>query len=141
MTAMQTVEKVYQAFAAGDGETLSSLLAETHWVEASGGPYGGTYQGFADVAENVFGPIGRDIRDFTAKPDELLQVGESRVLTLGRYRGTTSAGPLDVRFAHLWTAEGDRITHFKQFADLTNCEQHSAAEPERMNRVRWTRSN
>lgn len=117
MTAIQTVEGLYQAFAAGDGETLAAMLADTDWVEARGGPYGGTYKGFAEIAENVFGPIGRDIRDFTAKPDEFLQVGDSRVLTLGRYRGTTEAAALDVRFAHLWTVDGNRISHFEQFAD------------------------
>ena len=80
-------------------------------------PYGGTYQGFGQIAENIFGPIGRDVRDFTATPEELLPIGDDRVLSLGRYRGTTDAGPLDTRFAHLWTVSGDRISHFEQFTD------------------------
>ncbi len=117
MTAVQTVEGLYRAFATGDGESLSSLLGDTEWVEASGGPYGGDYQGFGAIAENVFGPIGRDVRDFTAVPDELLPVGDRRVLALGRYRGATGAGPLDIRFAHLWTVDGNRISHFEQFTD------------------------
>ena len=117
MAATDTVQKLYDAFAAGDGATLSTLLGDTHWVEASGGPYGGTYRGFAEVAENVFGPIGRDVRGFTAKPDELLPIGDNRVLALGRYRGDTGAGPLDTRFAHLWTIEGERMSHFEQFTD------------------------
>jgi uncharacterized protein len=117
MTATDTVRSLYDAFAAGDGGALSTLLAETDWVEARGGPYGGVYQGFGEVAENVFGPIGRDVREFTAVPDELLPIGDDRVLALGRYRGTTDAGPLDIRFAHLWTAADGRITHFEQFTD------------------------
>lgn len=112
-----TVQQLYDAFAAGDAETLSRLLADTHWVEASGMPYGGIYHGFEDVAANVFGPIGRDVRDFSAKPDELLPVGEQRILALGRYRGDAAAGPLDTRFAHLWTVAGERISHFEQFTD------------------------
>ncbi len=117
MTAIDTVQRLYGAFAAGDGETLSSLLAETDWIESRGGPYGGTYQGFGQIAENVFGPIGRDVRDFTARPDEMLPIGDNRVLSLGRYRGTTDAGPLDIRFGHLWTVDGNSIRHFEQFTD------------------------
>ena len=117
MTATDTVRSLYDAFAAGDDGALSTLLAETHWVEARGGPYGGVYQGFGEVAENVFGPIGRDVRAFTAVPDELLPIGDDRVLALGRYRGTTDAGPLDIRFAHLWTVADNRMSHFEQFTD------------------------
>ena len=117
MTATDTVQRLYDAFAAGDGETLSTLLADVRWIEARGGPYGGTYQGFGAVAEHIFGPIGRDIRDFTARPDELLAIGADRVLTLGRYRGMTDSGPLDTRFAHLWIVKDDRISHFEQFTD------------------------
>ena len=117
MSASATVQRVYDAFAAGDGAALSTLLADTLWVEARGSPYGGTYRGFAEIAEQVFGPIGRDVRDFTARPDEMLPIGEDRILSLGRYRGATDAGPLDIRFAHLWTAEADRISHFEQFTD------------------------
>ena len=117
MTATQTVQRLYEAFASGDGDTLGVLLADTHWVEATGGPYGGIYRGFGEVAANVFGPIGNDVRGFTAIPDEWLGIGDDRVLTLGRYRGTTDAGPLDTRFAHLFSVDGDRITHVEQFTD------------------------
>ena len=104
-------------FAAGDGETLGAILGDTHWVEAAGGPLGGTYHGFGEVAQNVFGPIGAAIPDFTAVPDELLEIGANRILSLGYYRGTFPSGPMTIRFAHLSTVEGDRITHFEQFTD------------------------
>ena len=117
MTAVDTVRRLYDAFASGDGDTLGSLLGDTHWVEAAGGPYGGVYRGFGEVAANVFAPIGRDVRNFTAVPDELLEIGDHRILSLGRYRGETDAGPLDTRFAHLFTIDGDRISHFEQFTD------------------------
>ena len=117
MAATDIVQRLYDAFAKGDGDTLGALLGDTHWVEAAGGPYGGTYRGFGEVAANVFGPIGQDVQAFTARPDSLLAIGDDRVLSLGHYRGTTDAGPLDTRFAHLFTVEGDRITHFEQFTD------------------------
>jgi len=117
MPAIEAMKRLYTAFAAGDGETLGRLLGDTDWVEASGGPYGGRYRGLAEVAANVFGPIGRDVQDFSAAPDEILPVGDNRALALGFYRGKTSAGVLETRFAHLATFDGERITHFEQFTD------------------------
>jgi hypothetical protein len=115
--ATDVMSDLYRAFASGDGDTLGKLLGDTHWIEASGGPYGGTYRGLGEVAENVFGPIGRDVRGFTAVPDEIVPVGDDRAIALGFYRGETDAGPLETRFAHLATIDGDRITHFEQFTD------------------------
>lgn len=117
MAAIDTVRRVYEAFAAGDGEALGRLLGATHWVEAAGGPYGGVYSGFGEIAASVFGPIGRDVRDFTAVPDELLPIDGDRVLALGTYGGATATGPLAIRFGHLWTVDGDAIGRFEQFTD------------------------
>lgn len=115
--ATDVLRSLYDAFAAGDGDGLEKLIGDTHWVEASGGPYGGVYRGLGQVAENVFGPIGRDVRNFTAVPDEILPVGDDRAIALGFYRGETAAGTLETRFAHLATIDGDRISHFEQFTD------------------------
>ena len=115
--ATATLAKLYEAFAAGDGDALGRLIGDTHWVEAAGGPYGGVYRGLGEVAEHVFGPIGRDVQDFTAIPDEILAVGDNRAIGLGLYRGQTAAGPLEIRFAHLAAVEGGAITHFEQFTD------------------------
>lgn len=117
MTAIDTVKRLYTAFAAGDHAALGALLGDTQWVEAAGGPYGGTYQGFAQVAQNVFGPIGADVTEFTAIPDEFLAIGEDRVLAHGHYRGKTQHGPMAIRFAHLATVTGESISHFEQFTD------------------------
>ena len=115
--ATDVLGRLYAAFAVGDGEALGKLIGDTHWVEATGGPYGGVYRGLGEVTENVFGPIGRDVTNFTAVPDEILPVGDSRALALGFYRGQTGAGPLETRFAHLATVDGDSISHFEQFTD------------------------
>ena len=115
--ATATLAKLYEAFAAGDGDALGQMIGGTHWVEATGGPYGGEYRGLGEVAEKVFGPIGRDVQDFAAIPDEILPVGDKGAIGLGFYRGRTDAGPLEIRFAHLATVEGGVITRFEQFTD------------------------
>ena len=117
MPATATLAKLYQAFAAGDGDALGALLGDTHWVEAAGGPYGGTYHGLAEIAANVFQPIGRDVEGFTAVPDEILPVGDDQAIGLGTYRGTTPTGPLAARFAHLATVADGKISRFEQFTD------------------------
>ena len=115
--ATATLANLYEAFAAGDGDALGKLIGDTHWVEAAGGPYGGEYRGLGEVAENVFGPIGRDVLDFAAIPDEILPVGDNRAIGLGFYRGRTTSEPLEIHFAHLATVEGGAITRFEQFTD------------------------
>jgi ketosteroid isomerase-like protein len=118
MSATDTAKELYEAFAAGDGATLSRLLGETRWVEATGMPYGGTHHGLAEIVDKVFGPIGRDIAGFTAAPDEIVAIGDDRALAIGTYCGIGAAGPLEVRFAHLMTVADDgTISDFEQFAD------------------------
>ena len=117
MTATDVMQRLYDAFAAGDRDALGTLIGDTDWVEATGGPYGGRYRGLGEVAANVFGPIARDVVDFTAVPDEIVSVGEDRALGLGFYRGMTANGPLEIRFAHLATVDEQRITHVEQFTD------------------------
>ncbi|MDP9163376.1 MAG: DUF4440 domain-containing protein [Pseudomonadota bacterium] len=121
--ATDVLGQLYDAFAAGDGAALARLIGDTHWVEAAGGPYGGVYHGLGEVADKVFGPIGRDVAGFSAVPDEISPVGDNRAIGLGFYRGTTGAGPFEARFAHLATIEGDRITHFEQFTDTHQWQQ------------------
>ena len=117
MSATETLRRVYEAFAAGDGDALGGLIGDTEWVEAAGGPYGGNYRGLGEVGPNVFAAIARDVEGFTAIPDEILPVGDDRAIGLGFYRGSTSSGPLEIRFAHLATVEGGVITRFEQFTD------------------------
>jgi len=114
---VEPVRQLYSAFATGDGARLQDLLADTHWIEAAGMPYGGTYRGFSEVAANVFGPITTDVQGFSAKPDEIIPAGNDRVLALGTYRGTGANGEVASPFAHVWTVRDGRITHFVQFVD------------------------
>jgi ketosteroid isomerase-like protein len=114
---VQTVEQLYAAFAAGDASHLEKQLADTEWVEAAGMPYGGTYRGFGEIAANVFGPITNDVQGFSVRPDEIIPAGEDKVLALGTYRGSGSAGEVSAPFAHLWTVRDGRISNFVQYAD------------------------
>lgn len=114
---IETVQQLYSAFREGDASRMEELLADTQWIEAAGMPYGGTYRGFAEIAANVFGPIMSDVQGFSAKPDEIIPAGDDRVLALGTYRGTGSAGDVAAPFAHLWTVREGRVTNLVQYTD------------------------
>lgn len=111
------VRAIYEAFGRGDVEPLTTLFDGLEWHEADGMPYGGIYHGAEEIFGNVIGPIAGDVQGFSARPDELLPAGEDRVLALGRYRGTGSAGAVDVPFAHIWTVRDGRAVKFVQYAD------------------------
>lgn len=110
------IRSVYEGFGAGDMEAVQRVLAACEWHEMEGMPYGGVFTGPEAIFGNVFGPIAQDVEGFTAAPDELLDAGD-RVVSLGRYSGTGSAGPVDAAFAHVWTVDDGRITKFVQYAD------------------------
>jgi hypothetical protein len=97
-------------------ETVTRLLADTEWHEAVGMPYGGTYTGADAIFSNVFGPLSQDVEGFVVKPDEILDVGD-KVISLGRYEGRGGNGPVDSKFAHVWTIRDGTIVRFDQHAD------------------------
>ena len=114
---VELVRSAYEAFGSGDIPTVASMLAETEWHEAKGMPYGGVFTGADAIFGNVLGPIAQDVEGFRATPEEILPVGDDQVLSVGTYTGKGAAGPLDARFAHLWTVRDQKVVRFEQFAD------------------------
>ena len=107
----------YEAFGRGDMDALMHLLHDTEWHQAEGAPQGGVYTGSEAILSGVFGPLLQQVQDFKATPHEILSAGEDRVLAVGNYTGQGSGGALNARFAHLWTVQDGKPTHFEQFAD------------------------
>jgi uncharacterized protein len=114
--SVDVVRSTYAAFGAGDMEAVQRLLADCEWHEMEGMPYGGVFTGPEAIFGNVFGPITQDVENFSVAPDELLDAGD-RVVSLGRYSGSGSAGPVDAAFAHVWSVDDGRITKFVQYTD------------------------
>lgn len=115
------VESLYRAFAAGDGATISGLLAaDLVWIEAENGPYAdrNPYNGPAAVFEGVFERIGAEFDGFVVTPAHYLPSGD-RVAVLGRYSGTNRATgeALDAQFVHVFTVTDGKIVHFQQYTD------------------------
>ena len=120
-SALQTVQSLYTAAAAGDNATIGQLLGDdVQWVEAEGGPFeaGNPYVGVQGVGAGVFGPLAEQYEGFTVTPERFLVDGD-RVVAEGRYTGThrESGEALDAAFAHVFTTAGERITHYQQYTD------------------------
>ncbi len=111
------VSSAYEAFGRGDTDTVAGLLAETEWHEAQGMPYGGTFTGAEAIFSNVLGPINQDVEGFTARLEEVLDAGDEKVVSLGRYGGQGADGAVDVPFAHVWTVRDGKIVRFVQYTD------------------------
>jgi uncharacterized protein len=110
------VRSAYEAFAKGDMDTVTRMLADTEWHEAEGMPYAGTFTGAEAILGNVLGPMNQDVEGFIVKPDELLDAGE-KVLSLGHYGGEAANGPVDLKFAHVWTVRDGAVVRFDHFTD------------------------
>src|SRR3954451_14113359 len=114
---VELVRGVYDAFADGDVDAVfAAMKPDIEWDESEGMPYGGVYRGRDAIVENVFAPILADVEGFTAKPDEILELDDARVLARGRHGGRGAAGPVDARFVHIWTVAEGQVSRYEQLS-------------------------
>src|ERR671926_272280 len=91
MSNLDSVRRVYDAFASGDIPSVLNFLSPgVEWTEAEGFPYGGTYVGPDAVLSGVFMRLGAEWDGYSAVPDEFVDGGHT-VIALGKYRGTYKA--------------------------------------------------
>ncbi|HKG78681.1 MAG TPA: nuclear transport factor 2 family protein [Pyrinomonadaceae bacterium] len=119
MSNLNSVQKVYDAFAKGDiMAVLGTLSADIDWTEAEGFPYGGTYHGPKAVLEGVFMRLGSEWEGFAAVPDEFIDAGDT-VVALGKYSGKykRTGKSFQANFAHVWKFSEGKATRFLQYVD------------------------
>jgi uncharacterized protein len=117
--SVDVVRGVYEALGRGDVAAVMGAMADdVEWHEAEGMPYGGVYRGGQAVAENVFGPIMRDVPNFGVSPEEFIGSGDT-VAVVVRYTGTGQATgkQLDLPVVHVWDVRDGKIARFRQFID------------------------
>lgn len=121
MSALQTIEAAYAAFANNDPSVLFGAMApDVEWREAEGNPLSdrNPYVGAQAIGEGVFGRLLAAIDGFTAVPDRFVDGGDD-VVVLGRYGGTMkhSGATLDAPFSHVYRFDNGRIVSFQQYTD------------------------
>lgn len=98
---------IYDAFARGDVDAVfGAMRPDIEWNESEGMPYSGAYRGRQAIVENVFGPILADVEGFTADPDEILSLDDSRVMAQGRHGGRGAGGPVNAPLRAYLDARG-----------------------------------
>ena len=119
MSNLNSVQKVYDAFAKGDiPSVLGFLTPDSEWTEAEGFPYGGTYRGPRAVLEGVFMRLGSEWNGFAAVADEFIDGGDT-IVALGKYSGTykKTGKSFEANFAHVWKLKDGKAVRFIQYVD------------------------
>lgn len=113
------VRSAYAAFAAGDIPVVLAMLdPDVEWIEAAGGPYGGTFRGPQAVVDGLFTRLGGEWTEFRVEPEEFIAAGEA-VAVVVTYRGTYKATgrSMQARVVHVWHFREGRVVRWEQFAD------------------------
>lgn len=116
---LERIREGYEAFARGDVEEVVAMFADdVTWVEAEGGPYGGTYHGPSEIAENVFARLAEEWTEFRVEPERFVDGGNTIVST-GTYSGTYAATgkQFQAPFAHVWELKDGQVVRFQQYVD------------------------
>jgi ketosteroid isomerase-like protein len=119
MTNKAIIQGLYQSFATGDIEAVTSVFADDiEWTEADGFPLAGTYIGPQSVVENVFMRLGEFSENWGVVIDRYIADGDT-VVADGKYtwNNKETGEPCQVRMAHVWTLIDGKATSFLQHVD------------------------
>ena len=114
---LKLVQRLYDAFATGDMETmLGSASPDIVLEQDSALPWGGRYVGADGIAEFFLNLIGTS--DTGVTTEAMFEAGD-RVIQCGRSRGTvhSNGATYDIPECHVWTIEGDKVTRVEFFID------------------------
>ncbi len=107
--SQENVELVRQGFEAhnrDDRATATRLLApDVEWHSVAGPLFGvGTIRGREAVLKFLWEDMRESIEGFRARPEELTDLGDDRVLVVARYegRGRSSGAEVDLRVASVY---------------------------------------
>ena len=115
------VQSAYAAFLRGDVPALVAMMDEAIvWKPVTGAaphvPFAGERRGTAAVAE-FFAKVAETMKFSRFEPQRYVAQGD-KVVTLGHYTATTSAGgAFDSDFAMVFTVRNGKITEFQEFLD------------------------
>ena len=115
------VETAYTAFAQGDMQTFTGLMApDIVWNEAEGNPYAdlNPYIGPDAVMSGLISRLVAEWDDLSVTANEYV-VEDDRVVVFGRYVETWKATgkTIDIPFVHSWTVDTGKLVAFQQYTD------------------------
>src|SRR4030095_8125954 len=132
---LNTIRKVYAAFAAGDyAAVLSYFDPELEWFAADNSPLAdkSPYRGLEAVRTGVFDRIAASFERLEVRVDEMFDAAD-RVVVLGYYDGTYrgTSLPAKSQVAHIWTLSNGRPVRFQQYVDTVRIAETAKAAANR----------
>jgi len=111
---LAVVRRAYEAFNAGDAETLKSLASDDFVLKASAATDGAEHHG-PSAFDEILSTIDERWQDFRLEPLEFYEAGD-RVLVLGTLVGKSHAqeGLASVS-GQVWTVRDGKLTSMKAF--------------------------
>jgi 2-(1,2-epoxy-1,2-dihydrophenyl)acetyl-CoA isomerase len=124
-------QRLYDAFAAHDGEALLTAMTEDFVGTVSAGMplgVGGRHEGRETMLRDCWAQVFINY-DMAVEPDRYLICSPDEVVVLGSYRGTVRAtgDPVDARFAHILTLRDGRVAALEQITDTRSWAEAPAA--------------
>jgi len=119
MSNIETVERMYALFAAGNPDAIRGIFAEdVRWNMMPGFPGGGQHVGVDAIFEQVFGYFSANWTGWKAINTRLIDTGDG-VFVIGYYEGTYTATGKFMRadFASEYNVANGKITAFTQYTD------------------------
>ncbi|SMC88322.1 nuclear transport factor 2 family protein [Sporomusa malonica] len=117
---VKQVKNLYKALKASDKEAIAKILADDPvWNVSPGFPYGGVYNGMAEIFGSFYSKLRNQFNSFGAMPETFIDGGDV-VTVLGFYtfKSNKDNSTKFVRFSHTWKINGDgRIKGVWQVAD------------------------
>jgi ketosteroid isomerase-like protein len=113
---VELIKRGYDAFAAGDVDTVMSLFDDNiEWVEPGESAISGTYRGKGEVGQ-LMAKMGE--KGLTATPQRFLSDGDD-VVALGE----VSAGGDTGNDADIFTVRGGKVVHVQIYTDTAMMER------------------
>ena len=114
-------QRLYDAFAAHDGEALLAAMTEDFVGTVSAGMplgVGGRHEGRDAMLRDCWAQVFINY-DMAVEADRYLVCSPGEVVVLGSYRGSvrTTGDPVDARFAHVLTLRDGRVASLEQITD------------------------
>ena len=119
-TSLEVVRSFYERYKSGAVRDAVALMAPDFVGRVSAGmPVGaGTHVGRETMMRNCYGAIGH-VYTIEPVPEEMLPVGDGRVVVVGDYRCTrrSDSQPFTARVIHIWTVADGQLVALEQLTD------------------------
>lgn len=117
---MQIILKIYDGLSSSNmNPLLKNLDDNIQWIETTGFPYGGNYNGIESV-KLIFSRLESEWDNYKSTAQNYYETTDEQIIIVeGFYSGVykKTKNPFQANFVHIWKFEDGKIIEFKQCLD------------------------